>query len=98
MEAVQRQRQQHETNRKRQRTMNIRSLLSSEALEDNLGVVVYPEVLDCFRVDWVTSGVAPSLHGSGILEGRESATAESLHDCEEIDEMEGEERKRGESV
>lgn len=59
---------------------HIRSLLSSKALEDNLGVLVYAQVLDGLPVERVSNRVTPSLHGSDILESRESSTAEGLHD------------------
>lgn len=61
--------------------MYVRSLLSSKALVNELGVAVYPQVLDGLRVDRAGSGVAPSLEGSDIVEGREGVTAESLHGC-----------------
>ena len=85
------QRQQYEIN-KRYRN-HIRSLLSSETLEDNLSIGIYPQVLDGLRVDRAGRGISPSLHGSDILEGRESITAEGLHCCKKEFGRVGEERE-----
>jgi hypothetical protein len=60
---------------------NIRSLLSGETLEDNLGVSIDAQVIHSLGVDRAPLAVSSSLHSSGILKGREGATAESLHSC-----------------
>lgn len=58
----------------------IRSLLSSETLVDDLGVLVYAEVGDGLRVGRGDAlGVTATLHGSGVAEGGEGGTSEGLH-------------------
>ena len=78
---------------------NIRSLLSSETLEDNLGIRVYAKVLDGLSVGRAGRGcVSPALRGSSIAKGRSGVTAEGLHDGWRGKETRGEEikEKRGE--
>lgn len=74
---------------------HVRSLLSGEALEENLGVRIDAKVLDGLGVRRGTLGVTSSLHGSSIPDGREGVTAEGLHD-DERNSRKGLEEKRGE--
>lgn len=56
-----------------------RSLLSSETLEQNTGVLVDLEVVHGAGVG--RGGLSPTLGGANIAKGREGVTAEGLHDC-----------------
>jgi len=68
-----------------ERIHHLRSLLSSETLEDHLSVAVNAEVRDSLRVDCAGTGISPALHSSNILEGRKGATAEGLHGVGKIE-------------
>jgi hypothetical protein len=76
-----------------------RSLLSGEALEENLGVLVNLQVVHSVGVGRGGLKVAPALLTSDIANGRKGVTAEGLHDGKKVIEggggERGEERLRG---
>ena len=70
-----------------------RSLLSSEALEQNLGILVDPQVVHGLGVGRGGLKVGPALLASDISDGRKGVTAEGLHGCEGNRRGMGEERR-----
>ena len=58
--------------------LNVRSLLSSETLEQNPGILVDSQVVHGAGIG---SGSLATLLASDISKGRESVASESLHDC-----------------
>lgn len=73
-----------------------RSLLSSEALEENLGVLVNLQVVHSVGVGRGGLKVAPALLTSNIANGRKGVTAEGLHDGKKVIEGGGRGEERGE--
>lgn len=69
-----------------------RSLLSGEALEENLGVLVDPQVVHSVGIGRGGLKVSPALLTSDIADGRKGVTAEGLHDCKKVIERGGGER------
>lgn len=61
------------------RGLHLRSLLSSETLEQNAGVLVDLKVVQGLAVG--RGGLSPTLGGTDIAKGREGVTAEGLHCC-----------------
>lgn len=59
--------------------LHLRSLLSSETLEENAGVLVDLKVVQGLAVG--RGGLSPTLGGTDIAKGREGVTAEGLHCC-----------------
>lgn len=59
-----------------------RSLLSSETLEQNTGVLVDLQVVQGLAVG--RGGLSPTLSGSDIADGREGVTANGLHCCDSV--------------
>ena len=78
---------------------DVRSLLSSETLEDNLGVSVNAKVVHSLSVSRAGRGrVCPALRGSSIAKGSDGVTADGLHGClrERKKPGKGRSEKRGE--
>lgn len=71
--------QHHARATMRAQRLNLRSLLSSETLEENAGVLVDLEVVQGLAVG--RGGLSPTLGGADIAKGREGVTAEGLHCC-----------------
>lgn len=63
----------------RAREFHSRSLLSSEALEQNTCVLVDLKVVQGLAIG--RGGLSPTLGGTDISKGREGVTAEGLHFC-----------------
>ena len=90
MEAVQQSTRQYREIRGISGKEDSRSLLSSESLVQNTGVLVDLKVVHSAGVG--RGGLSPTLGGANIAKGRDCVTAEGLHDCKCV-----REERRGDS-
>ena len=92
MEAVQQSTRQYREIRGISGKEDSRSLLSSETLEENSGVLVDLQVVHGAGIGRAGVGIRPALLASDAASSRDGVTAEGLHDCNVMEERD----RRGE--